>query len=704
MAESASTATPSRLLAFREPKRWVGVAATIALAILIAIVGRTDGFTFTRYLTFDTYQALMPREMVSAPVTIVAIDDASLAKLGQWPWPRSLVGKLIEDVARHGPASIGIDILFSEADRLSPEAATWTAEAPADVADWLKARPSNDSQLAYALSVSNAALGMAGLDAEGDVGPLTPVRLRGGDMIDTLRPYRGLLRSLPEIDKAAGGHGLLSADPDDDGVVRRVWLAANVNGTVVPSLDIEMLRLAADEPTFGLTFEDDLPKAITVAGLDVPITPEGAFWVHFGKSDGRRFVSAADVIEGKVVPEMLQQKLALIAVTGLGLVDYPATPVAARMAGSEVRAQIMETIFDGTMISRPRWAPSLEGLLMALFGATLVLAVPLLRPRHAPLVWVGGTVALGAIGFGAYRFALLLIDVATPWLAATALFGGLLVQSFAEADRQRRALKRAVEEQREREARLAGELDAARRIQMGILPDARRVKDKLGRIEVAATLEPAKEVGGDLYDVFMLDAHRLFFMVGDVSGKGIPASLFMALGKALYKSVALRMPDDIAVVMSEANDEIARDNAESMFITVAAAILDLRTGEINYASAGHDAPFVRTAAGELLTLESVGGPPLCVMEGFPYPSDRSTLAPGSTVILATDGVSEAHNPAGQLYGNNRFKEFLNGLPANLSAQATVDAIKAEIAAYAAGANPFDDLTLVVVRWLGPAEV
>jgi len=679
----------------------LGVAAAIALTVLVPVLGRTEYFTFTRYLAFDTYQTLLPRQMVSAPVTIVAIDDASLTKLGQWPWPRSLVGKLIEEVARFGPASIGVDILFSEPDRLSPEAASWTEEAPADVAGWLKARPSNDSQLAYALSVSNAAVGMAGLETEGGAGPVTPVRLRGGDAIDKVRPYQGLLRSLPEIDQAAAGHGLLSADPDADGVMRRVWLVANVNGTVVPSLDIEMLRLAAGEPTFGLQFEGDVPKAVTVAGLEVPISPDGGFWVHYGQSDGRRFVSAADVLAGKVGPELLEQKLVLIAVTGLGLVDYPATPVAARMAGSEVRAQIMENIFDGTTITRPGWAPSLEGLLMALFAAILVLAVPLLRPRHAPLVWIGGTVALGAVGLGAYRFALLLIDVATPWLAGTALFGGLLLQSFAEADRQRRALKRAVEVQREREARIAGELDAARRIQMGILPDARRVKDKLGRIEVAATLEPAKEVGGDLYDLFMLDAHRLFFMVGDVSGKGIPASLFMALGKALYKSVVLRMPDDIAVAMSEANDEISRDNSESMFITVSAAILDLRTGEINYSSAGHDAPFVRTAAGELVTLESVGGPPLCVMEGFPYPSDRSTLAAGSTVILATDGVNEAHNPAGQLYSNARFKEFLNGLPADLSAQATVDAIKAEISAFADGADPFDDLTLVVVRWLGP---
>ena len=181
--------------------------------------------------------------------------------------------------------------------------------------------------------------------------------------------------------------------------------------------------------------------------------------------------------------------------------------------------------------------------------------------------------------------------MATPALALAALFTVMLAVTLTEAESQRRALRRQVEQQREAAARLAGELEAARRIQMGTLPRPAAAFPGETRFDLYAMLEPAREVGGDLYDFFRLDDDHLFFMIGDVSGKGLPGSLFMAISKALYKSTALRRHGEVAVMMCEADAEISRDNAEGLFVTVLAGILDARTGELEYCNAGHEPPY-----------------------------------------------------------------------------------------------------------------
>src|SRR5437762_9501506 len=151
----------------------------------------------------------------------------------------------------------------------------------------------------------------------------------------------------------------------------------------------------------------------------------------------------------------------------------------------------------------------------------------------------------------------MLLNVATPAICAAFLYATLLASTLAEADRQRRAL-------REAQARVAGELEAARRIQMGLLPAPRELFGAEQRFALEALLEPARTVGGDFYDCFMLDGDHVFFLVGDVSGKGLAASLFMALAKSLLKSIALRGGGEPADVVHAANAEIGRDNPESL--------------------------------------------------------------------------------------------------------------------------------------------
>ena len=437
----------------------------------------------------------------------------------------------------------------------------------------------------------------------------------------------------------------------------------------------------------------------------IPVNRDGTIWVHFSAHDEARFVSALDVIRGDIDPELLRGKIALVGATGLGLLDYQATPLGERIPGIEIHAQILENIFEDSLLSRPVRFEQLERLLLLGCGLILILAVPAVRPRMSGAIY--GTVVAGLLVFGfiLYYWKQLLLDVAWPTASATVLFGVMLTGALAESDRQRRALRRALEAEREAAARAAGELEAARRIQMGMLPPPSASFYGDPRFSLQALIETAKSVGGDLYDFFKLDADRLFFMVGDVAGKGLPASIFMAVSKALYKSAALRSRLEggavISEVMGAANAEIARDNPEMLFVTVFAGILDLRSGDLHYCNAGHDAPYLLHAQRPApIHLESDSGPPLCVIEGYKYQFERYRMTPGESLCLYTDGVTEAMNAGGELYGRQRLFTALTAARGAGDAVKLVDAVRDDVREFVGTTERSDDLTILTLRWNG----
>lgn len=649
--------------------RAAGLALLAVCLALIAFV--PPAWVPLREALFDAYQRLMPRQPKSAPAIVVAVDERALEAHGQWPWPRPLVAELVGAIARGRPAALGVDLLLSEPDRSSPDA---------------------DAVLARALQGNKVVLGMAGLEERDRRFPnapqAAPVRI-AAQHSPALRRFAGSLQSRPELDRAAAGRGLLNAESGERGV-RQVPLAARVAGTIVPALSVEMLRVAAGAPVLGLS-EDRL----ALGDLQIPIERDGGFWLYYAKHDSDRFVSAADVLAGRTRPDTFERKLVLIGVTGLGLLDYKTTPLGERIAGVEVHAQMLEQFFDGSFLRRAAAARWIEPLLLAIAGLLYVLVVPAAR------VWIGVALLLATLaslavaGLAAFRAGWLL-DVANPALGALVVFGGVLAATLAEAQRQRQLL-------REAQARLAGELEAARRIQVGLLPNPQRTFEGEPRIALAAKVTPARTVGGDFYDCFMIDPHRLFFVVADVSGKGMAASLFMALAKSLLKSVALRAGDDPGAILMRANAEIARDNTEQLFVTAFAGLLDLRSGTLAFCNAGHEPPYARRPGAAPERLEHAGGPPLCVLPAYEYPYELRQMAPAEWLCVVSDGITEAMNSRRELYGAERLAGQLAALPGNVSPQDIIAAIDAEVGRFAGAAEQFDDITVLCLRWNGPAR-
>ena len=218
-------------------------------------------------------------------------------------------------------------------------------------------------------------------------------------------------------------------------------------------------------------------------------------------------------------------------------------------------------------------------------------------------------------------------------------------------------------------------------------------------------MEPARVVGGDLYDFYMLDKSRLFFIVGDVSGKGLPASLFMAVTKAMMKSMSMQGKSHVNEILERMNAELAWENPEMLFVTIFAAVLDIDTGAMEYCIAGHDAPWRINSRGEVDRLAGEGNPALCMVDEISYRLENIQLSSGDTLCVVTDGITEAMNRNRELYGTARIDQLLqrHGIT-DLSSEGLVKLIRDDVRNHVDNAEQSDDLTLLVLRWRGPQTI
>ena len=249
--------------------------------------------------------------------------------------------------------------------------------------------------------------------------------------------------------------------------------------------------------------------------------------------------------------------------------------------------------------------------------------------------------------------------------------------------------------------RIGAELDIAKHIQASMLPCIFPAFPERKEFDIYATMEPAKEVGGDFYDFFMVDDTHLAIVMADVSGKGVPAALFMVIGKTLIKDHTTP-GRDLGKVFAEVNQLLCESNSEELFITAFEGVLDLVTGEFVYVNAGHEMPFICKAGGDFEPYKIRAGFVLAGMEGMKYRAGSMTLEPGDKIFQYTDGVTEAINLQNELYGMNRLGAILNkvkgGTPNDI-----LPAIKKDIDEFVGDADQFDDITMLCLEYKARME-
>lgn len=273
---------------------------------------------------------------------------------------------------------------------------------------------------------------------------------------------------------------------------------------------------------------------------------------------------------------------------------------------------------------------------------------------------------------------------------------GISVICTTLSKRTRLIFRRQIADSEEHQ-RISTELDVAAQIQADMLPSIFPAFPERPEFDIYATMNPAKEVGGDFYDFFMLDNKHLAIVMADVSGKGVPASLFMVIGKTLIKDHT-KPKRDLGEVFTEVNDILCESNSSGLFITAFEGVLNLVTGEFRFVNAGHEMPFIAKAGGVYEPYKIKAGFVLAGMEGMKYTGGSMQLAPGDKIFQYTDGVTEATNAAQELYGMERLEKVLAKNTA-LSPTELLAVVKTDIDAFVGEAPQFDDITMLCVEYL-----
>jgi sigma-B regulation protein RsbU (phosphoserine phosphatase) len=246
--------------------------------------------------------------------------------------------------------------------------------------------------------------------------------------------------------------------------------------------------------------------------------------------------------------------------------------------------------------------------------------------------------------------------------------------------------------------RMEGELNAAKEIQMSMLPLTFPPFPQRSEFSVFATLAPAREVGGDFYDFFFIDEDRFCFCIGDVSGKGVPAALFMAVSKSLIKSRATA-DFSSASIITHVNNELGRDNDACMFVTVFLGILDVKTGALTYTNAGHNPPYLLQSDGGVIQLNQCHGLVVAAMEGTVYGEDKITVIPGDLLLTFTDGVTEAMDVNKALYSDERLTSLMSSRQFE-SVEEIVDVTVSDVWDFQGDAEQADDVTVLAIQYFG----
>jgi adenylate cyclase len=436
--------------------RWArqfGVARAVCLLLLFALVplrlANPRPLEELRLRTFDFFQILWPRQQNSRPVAIVDIDEASLKSVGQWPWPRTVLADLVTHITQAGAAAIGFDVIFAEPDRMSPAVAEQSFRGiDADTRAKLDSLPSNDAVLADAIRNSRVVVGEAGTATStptppGEATLQTGFAIRGPDPAPYLVTFPGILRNVPQIEEAAAGRGLISINPEHDGIIRRVPVIMEVQGALVPSLSMEMLRVVTHSSAILVRVNNAGVASVAVPGLEVPTDRNGQLWVHFNKHDPARYVSAKDVLQGTVAPDRLRGRLVIIGTSAIGLLDVKTTPVEAAMPGVEVHAEILESVLTKSLLVSPNYAIGAELTVAVLFGLAIIVAAPMLSATV--VVLLGAFLIAGLIGLSLYLFVEhgLLIDFTYPLISSWLIYLVLTFVNYFREQKQRQQIRSA---------------------------------------------------------------------------------------------------------------------------------------------------------------------------------------------------------------------------------------------------------------------
>lgn len=435
--------------------KYIGVLAIVLACALGLRLWDPGPVAQLRFLVFDAYQRLSPRIYdPNVPVRIIDIDEASLKKVGQWPWPRTVLADLVTKLQAKGAAAIAFDLIFTEEDRLSPELILErlpTSERFEALRQEIGQLPSHDAQFAKAIERAPVILGFVAVNKSSSGGPMEKagIAFAGDDPKAFVPSFVGAAASLKILQEKAKGTGALNWIPEYDQIIRRIPLFLRVGETLYPSLAGESLRLAQGASSYlikssGASGEEAFGQktginTVRIGNVVIPTDANGQFWLKFTHSDERRYLPAWKLLEDKIAAEDVQGRIILIGTSAAGLFDLRTTPLEASVPGVEVHAQAIEQMFLQNFLLRPDFALAAELLYLLLAGVLLAFLIYRLGAIRGALLGVLAISAVFALSWFSYSKLHWLVDPVYPAisLAVIHVAGTLMMYLRTESERNR---------------------------------------------------------------------------------------------------------------------------------------------------------------------------------------------------------------------------------------------------------------------------
>lgn len=433
---------------WRARASWLLPPTVVALCLLVAL-WEPLALQVLRHTLFDQYQRWQPRPYRQAPVRIIDIDDESLRRLGQWPWPRTRLAELTQRLQAAQPAAVAYDVLLAEPDRTSPRAMLDVWQLSGAARAQVQGLPDHDQVLADAMAGGKVVLGLS-LERAAQPGHSAPVKARfvslGEPALAYVHAFSGAIPPLTLLSDAAAGLGAMTFVPDTDGVVRRVALLFRAGDALVPSLATEALRIAQEAsnvvvqsvPTQGVGLAQ-----VRIGRFTIPVTHQGEVWVHYTQPEPARTLAAWKVLAGQVPDAELAGNILLVGTSAQGLMDLRFTPLGAAVPGVEIHAQMLEQVFTGGGLIYPSWSPAVQ----LLSAATAGLVIGYIALSAAALVSLTWFVALSGLLAGAAWFAFsqhgLLIDAVWPLMTVLLCYVSCSIVHHLASERRQRWIRQA---------------------------------------------------------------------------------------------------------------------------------------------------------------------------------------------------------------------------------------------------------------------
>jgi CHASE2 domain-containing sensor protein len=663
-----------------------GVVISIACFALLAVLEWVGVFSDVDLKLLDVKFRLRGERMASDAVVLVEVDDATIGAYDQWPLPRETYGLLLAVLTEAGARAVGVDLLLAGRDAKAPQSdlllATVTAGAP---------------NVCHAIAFDPGELGLAA----GDHMPkrarelLRRHRLEEGPKVraalagSALLPFTELLEAASAV-----GHILVAAD--SDGGIRRVPLVVRYGRDLYPALG---LRLAALARGHGALQRVDAARGgfnITCPDghiLFVPVDDEGATSIDFaGNCEAfERCHSMIDVLrwyqEGDRdrLTEAFADRIVLIGNTAVGeaATDVGRTPFAVTTPLVYVHANLVDAVLGERFLrSPPRSVYLLALACLSILLGYLFASLPF---KTAVATMGGAAVIIACVEYGLFALFRINVPSMVPLLLPVLVY--VTIETYRSVFMERRA--------RERDKELA----IARQVQQDLFPKSLPSADGW---EFAGVCHPAREVGGDYYDLLQVDDDHIAFALGDVSGKGLGPSILMSSVHAMVRSHLRRPGASPGALVAELNEHLNASSSPGMFITFFLGVLNVRTGELRYVNGGHNPGVLVDTEGSAPTLLETGGMVVGVMPGAAFEEGEVLLEPGSTLSIFSDGVTEALNEREDMFGDERLLTVLTSA-AGQSAEATLARVVRAVEDFRGRREPADDLSVVVIHRSGAAN-